>query len=368
MKILVVSNMYPSNEDPAFGVFVKNFFDYLCLKNGTNNTQLSAIKGKGQTKISKLWKYVVFYLKTTLLILFRKYDLVYVHTVTYPIIPLKIASTFKDIPLAFNIHGSDWITHSARSAKLKRMALPLVQKAKLIVVPSTIFKKLVIDEMPQYNVNKIKVSYSGGIDISQFRPLGIRKRDRNSIVIGYVSRIIENKGWRLFVEAVSVLKEQNISVKGLMAGGGEQEPKLLEMISSKGLCNDIEYLGSISQQELPEIYNRLDLFIFPTLFYESLGLVGLEAMACGVPVIGTNQGGLKEYIKHGVNGFLFERNDVTDLCCQILNYISMDVDAKKIMENNAVNTTILFSRENVMDGLIQEIYKIKTKSDSGDKS
>ena len=104
MKILVVSNMYPSANDPTFGVFVKNFFEYVCIKNGHNNTKLAAIKGKGYTKLNKLWKYIVFYVRTTFLLFVKRYDLVYIHTVTFPVIPLRIVSVFKEIPMSFNIH------------------------------------------------------------------------------------------------------------------------------------------------------------------------------------------------------------------------------------------------------------------------
>lgn len=357
MRILVISNMYPSTMNPTFGVFVKNFYDYLCLKNGADNTWLIAIKGKSESKIGKIGKYVSFYLKVLFCLLFNKYDLVYVHFITFPIVPIKIASFFKDLPLVFNIHGSDWITHTPFAEKLKILALPIVRKAEMVVVPSSIFKKVVLKDLSMLDSSKIKVSYSGGIDLEKFRPLKIINKDKDVLVLGYVSRIIENKGWKLFVDVFKLLIDKGIRVKGIMSGGGKEEQELIQSISYYGLNDVIEYKGAVAQEDLPMLYNQMDLFIFPTLFYESLGLVGLEAMACGVPVVGSNQGGIKEYVKPGVNGFLFESGNVMDLYNKIVNYISMGHDKQIAMKENALETAQTFDKNIVMDDLISEIYK-----------
>ena len=208
MKLLVISNMYPSDKDPAFGVFVRNFCEYVAKENGENNTDLVAVKGNARTGLDKLRKYIVFYLKIICYTLFKHYDLIYVHFITYPSVPLRIVNAIKPLPLAFNIHGSDWITHSSLAARLKRFSLPLVEKAKLIVVPSCVFRKLVLEELPNVDRNKIIVSYSAGIDLGRFTPSDKKHSIKKMLTIGYVSRIIENKGWHVFIEALKQLKEE----------------------------------------------------------------------------------------------------------------------------------------------------------------
>ena len=352
--------MYPSKGDPSFGVFVKNFYDYLSNKNGLENTSLIAIKGKPKSKYEKVRKYFCFYFKATCCLVFKKYDLVYVHFITYPAVPLRIASLFKEIPMAFNIHGSDWITHSFFAKILKTLAHPLIIKAKLVVVPSTVFKTIVKEGLPEIDEKKIKVSYSGGVDTNFFKPIVALKKE-DSITIGYVSRIIENKGWKLFVEAVRLLKENGIKVKAIMAGGGSQENELLMLLNRYSLNDDIEYLGAVAQEYLPALYNRMDIFIFPTLFYESLGLVGVEAMACGTPVISTNQGGPMEYVEEGINGYTFEKGNVKDLCYKIEKYIYQSDLKKKIMSKNAIATSHRFERGIVMNTLMKDIEDIVDK-------
>ena len=191
MKVLVISNMYPSKQDPTFGVFVRNFYVFLCNKDSRIDTSLIAIKGQPKTSINKLLKYIVFYIKITFYTLFFDFDLIYVHTVTYPVPPLRFVSIFKKLPLAFNIHGSDWITHSSLAEKLKKTALPLIKSSKMIVVPSTIFADKVTNELPDVK-NKIYVSYSGGINSDIFKCMRDNSSSDKILVLGYVSRIIEN--------------------------------------------------------------------------------------------------------------------------------------------------------------------------------
>ena len=70
MKMLVISNMYPSDKDPSFGVFVRNFFEYVAQENGEDNTDLVAVKGNARSGLDKLRKYVVFYLKREYMVIF----------------------------------------------------------------------------------------------------------------------------------------------------------------------------------------------------------------------------------------------------------------------------------------------------------
>lgn len=102
-----------------------------------------------------------------------------------------------------------------------------------------------------------------------------------------------------------------------------------EKIRDLYLDNLIKYIGPIPYHSLPEIYCTLDLFIFPTCLEESLGLVGLEAMACEVPVIGSYIGGLKDYIKDKENGFFFTPGNAEELSNKIELYLSLSSSEKQ---------------------------------------
>lgn len=355
MNILTVSNMYPSEKNPEYGTFIKNFFENVKSLNTSGTNDLVIISGKRKGKLSKLFAYLRFYSGLTSKLLLRKYDLVYVHTITFPIIPLRIASTFRHIPIVFNVHGDDVLPSNRFKTMLKNIAPPLLRKAELIVTPSEYFRGILHREFPGLDDSKIFTSPSGGIPEFFFKKKTIFNEGLNPYILGFVSRIDPGKGWDTFVLAIKKLRLQGINVIGKIIGDGSQTSHLLDMIEKEGQTEHIEYLGAKGQSELPSFYNSFDLFIFPTSREaESLGLVGIEAMAAGTPVIAANIGGPAGYIQDGINGFLFEPRNVESLSNAVKKYIGLDLSAKKTMSEKAYNDALGFETKSVM----KELYEV----------
>ena len=97
--------------------------------------------------------------------------------------------------------------------------------------------------------------------------------------------------------------------------------------------------GPFTHEQLSELYGTVDFMIFPTTLKESLGLVGVEALTCGCPVIGSNIGCLPEYIKNGYNGYLFECGNPEDLAAKIETYYHLDIDFQKLLRLNAYKSS-----------------------------
>ena len=143
-----------------------------------------------------------------------------------------------------------------------------------------------------------------------------------------------------------------------IAGRGNQTSIMNKMIAELSLNDYIKYIGPIPYNDLPQVYSLLDLFVFPTELNESLGLVGLEAMACKVPVIGSNIGGLKDYIIPNYNGFFFNVGNYNDLANKIITYKSLSTEEKKIIENNAYKTALTYSSEKTKYDLYSKLNHI----------
>ena len=94
-----------------------------------------------------------------------------------------------------------------------------------------------------------------------------------------------------------------------------------------------------------------DVFVFPT-YGESLGLVGLEAMSCGVPVIASNIGGPKGYIVSGENGLLFKPKDANDLSLKIKEYFTFNAEFKSKMIASAINTAYQYDSRKVKSDIV----------------
>ncbi|KAA5536504.1 N-acetyl-alpha-D-glucosaminyl L-malate synthase BshA [Taibaiella lutea] len=109
------------------------------------------------------------------------------------------------------------------------------------------------------------------------------------------------------VLAVFQKVHEKMPSKLLMIGDGPERQNAEDICRKLGICNDIRFLGK--QDQMEEILNIADLFLLPSQ-YESFGLAALEAMACGVPVISSNAGGLPEINIHGKTGYLADVGDV----------------------------------------------------------
>lgn len=353
-KILIVSNLYPSKWDTSYGTFVALFVQELQNCSTHYKIDLCVIRGRTTSKICKLLKYFWFYLSMTLRILFHRYELIYVHYITYSSIPLLFLSKIKKLNIVFNIHGDDLLTKSKVAENVLQAVHKLLINSKLVVVPSEFFKDILIDKFKDIRLQNIFVSPSGGVEKSFYNEMIAPVQ--SPFTIGYVSRIDTGKGWDVLLRAIQdIYKEYPIQVK--IAGTGRQVEELKHMISTLNLSHIVTYYGSLSHAELPQFYANLTLFVFPTTLKESLGLVGLEAMAASKPVIGSAIGGLKSYIKDGYNGFLIPPGNSKRMGECIVNYINFPDERKLEMNRNAFKTAQLYQADVVTKKLIVRLMQ-----------
>jgi len=345
MKILMISNMYPSKSDSTYGIFVKNFQEQL-EKLGVS-FELAVIEGRGSSKLYKIGKYLKFFKDVIKSIMKNDYDLIYVHYINHSLIPLIFTKKYINKPLVLHAHGSDVFTESKLSSYVQKFTKRIIKQADLIVVPSLYFKKVVIDK---FGVNNIYIFPSGGVNTKLFKPLNLK---RNKIfTIGFVSRIDKGKGWDIFLKSLYILRQNAIKFNAIVVGDGKEKKDFLKLIDELKLNDNIVYYGAVPHNKLPEIFNLMDIFVFPTIRKaESLGLVGLEAMACGIPVIGSRIGGLLEYIKDEYNGKLFTPGNVLELVRAIRWYINLSKNKKLKLKRNALETAKKFDSEKVFKNL-----------------
>lgn len=344
--------MFPSSKDPYYGTFVKMFYEDLRKVNHIS-VKLIAIKGRKFSLVAKIMAYLSFYFQIFYYVSFYNYKFIYVHTISHPTPPLRIISFFKKLPIIYNIHGDDLLTTTSLAEKLLEFAKPLLKTAKAIVVPSEYFKEVLFSKIPFTKTRKVIISPSGGVA----KEFYCKKHPVNSVpLLGYVSRIDEGKGWSTMIEALKILKNDNVIFKAQFFGRGDQASLLEKEIFNSGLNDYVSFEGPKSHSELPYIYSQFDLFIFPTQRAgESLGLVGLEAMAASTPVIGSDIAGLRTYIINGENGFLFPPGDAKKLAEKIKEYLLLSKDKKELMRSNAYKTALDYESSLVNNLLFKKI-------------
>jgi glycosyltransferase involved in cell wall biosynthesis len=328
--------MYPSRKHKTFGVFVQNV-EKILLNDG-NDVIKAVIRGQGTSFVQKIYKYILFYLSITYNFFFVKYDLIYVHYINSSFVPLSLFSFLKKPKrLIINFHGGDLVPLSRYENFVMPLTKFVVRKSVGFVVPSEYFSEL-LQSYHGVSKSKICVYPSGGIDTNSFYKFSGSRAE--VITIGFVSRVARGKGWDTFIKFLRILKDRGISFKAKIAGNGPDMPKLLSMIDFQGFGDSVEVLGEVSHKDLPGLFNSFHVFVFPTKLSESLGLVGLEAMACGVPVIGSNIGGIKSYIIDEYNGYLFTPGDEQELFYKFEKYIALSQIERDGMEEAGIQTAI----------------------------
>ncbi len=157
---------------------------------------------------------------------------------------------------------------------------------------------------------KLELIYTG-IDTERFKP---RKVEKNSAFrIGVVAVLRAAKRHIFLLEAV-----KDLDVEVWIVGDGPQKQNIERYIQENNLQDKVKMLGFVERPE--ELIPTFDVVVLPSE-HEALGTALLEAQACGVPVIGSNVGGISECILHGETGFLFEKDSLQDLRNKIKKFI-----------------------------------------------
>ena len=149
-----------------------------------------------------------------------------------------------------------------------------------------------------------------GVDLKRFRPLG-RSAARSELglngskILLFVGRIEALKGLDLLVHTAAHLdaRDLRVIVVGNEADGSGDLAHLKQMANDLEIADSIEFVGRVNQDRLPWYYSAADVCVVPS-YYESFGLVALESMACGTPVVASRVGGLPTIIDHGKTGYL----------------------------------------------------------------
>lgn len=358
MKILLISNMYPSAKDTTYGTFVKMFKEGIERNANDIIFDCCFIRGRSKSFIVKAYKYFVFYSTIIYKVLFTKYDFIYNHQITHSAPILRFCRHFRNFKLVMNVHGGDVVVINKTSAKLLDLAIPLLVKSNLIIIPSEYFKNIVLNRIPGISSSQLFVSASGGINKNIFTCKNTHRVVTSTIV--YVSRIDTGKGWDILIDAISELKSirKIIGKRILFVGYGAQTELLEKRIHELDLSEYCNYLGPKTHQELNELYNQADVMIFPTMLNESLGLVGLEAMACGCPVIGSNVGCLPEYIEDGVTGFLFESGNSSDLATKIVEFYNLSDNQRNMIRLQAIEMARKYDSDEISQILVSKLKGI----------
>ncbi len=343
LKILIVSNAYPSEEKKYSGIFVKNQYEEL-LKN----------KGKGDIielfymsrKMTSFYGSIFKYIKTVIKFIpfyFRKYDIIHLHFF-YPLIMLVyIYKVFHPkSKLIVTFHGSDINLHINKNNKL---FFRYLAKKVDYTIPVGIEVSNNVKNKLDLEIGKV---LPVGIDESVFYHVPDKKKCYDLLFVG---SFLEVKGIDKLYELIKLL-DSNIKIC-IVGKGSKYESKFKELII-KG-HNNISLKIDQTQNQLRELYNESKFLILPSRS-EGFPTVTLEAMYCGTPVLTSNIPQFKEQVEEGTNGYTFSINDISELKEFVLDKLNTPEIKYKHMVNGALNSHKEYSLSNICNKLLK-IYR-----------
>ncbi len=186
------------------------------------------------------------------------------------------------------------------------------------------------------------------------------KLDLNSFVVGYIGRLTEEKGVIDFVRSLSILSRKGVKFQSLIVGSGPCKNKLKQTVDNLGLNGLVRITPAVPHNEICKYYNCIDILVVPShttkSWKEQFGRVLIEAMACGVPVIGSSSGEIPNIIRKTGGGLVFQEKNTKDLTQKIYELLKDEKKRKELGRRGREKVTQLYSNE-IVARQFYEVYK-----------
>ncbi|WP_048184414.1 glycosyltransferase family 4 protein [Methanoculleus sediminis] len=237
------------------------------------------------------------------------------------------------IPFVVTAHGYDIYDLPFRDAEWKRRIEAILNAADVIITVSNSNREC----MKRLDVTTPVNVVPNGFRHDLFYPVRTETCRKalnlpiNRKILLSVGNLVEVKGYTHLIDAISEVVRERTDVLCLIVGRGELKHRLEKKVSSLGLEQYVRFIGGKPHGEIPLWMNASDLFVLPSL-RESFGIVQVEAMACGKPVVATKNGGSEEIVIPGKTGLLCDAADPRGLAESIVRALDMPWDADAIAD------------------------------------
>ena len=220
------------------------------------------------------------------------------------------------VPMVITAHGTDLMGYD-KWPELRHFADTAMEACEKVICISADNEKLVREVFPQYADKIVRMRNGYNPDIFYPRVLdreevlgrfGIDYKGENLIL--FAGKMTRFKGIDILLDAAATYEEERPNAMTVLAGDGEERANLEAQAEELGLKR-VHFIGNISQDQLADLYCVADIDLVPSR-REPFGLVAVEAMACGTPVVAANEGGLPDFVNDSV-GMLVEPENPADL-------------------------------------------------------
>ena len=278
----------------------------------------------------------------------EQYDVIHLHEPMAPILPLTVLEYSNTVNVG--------TFHACRNRQhLYRMSRPVIKRwrsrlhGSIAVSPAAM--RYVSEAFPgEYEI------IPNGIDVDHFSQRAVpwpQYQDGKTNLI-FVGRLEKRKGLRYLLEAYGRLKWDMPDLRLIVVGPGTPDKDSYHVLSSQNL-QDVEFVGRVPYDDLPRYYASADVFCSPATGGESFGIVLLEAMAAGKPIVASDIEGYRGVMQHGIQGRLFQNKSVESLASELQTLI-LDPDLRRKMGEQG-STTAPQYRWQVVARRVEQYYE-----------
>lgn len=282
---------------------------------------------------------------------FGKPDIIHAHSVFHGGIAAFFISKNKKIPLVITEHLTAFMNGSISHKNDLSLSSTIFTHANAAIIVSKNFKSD-IEKALGLSEKTFTVVHNMVADLF-FENVHEKKYvDGETFVFFTNSFLLPRKNHKLIFDAIKILLQRGKNIKLRVGGDGPLKDELNEMVKSLSLTDKVEFLGALSRHQVKEEVDNSHAFVLSSL-YETFGVVLIESMACGRPVVVTDSGGPRDFVNDS-NGILvkkFEASALADAMQQVIeNYSRFD-------QLQISKTCFNLFNEQKIEGEIEQLYK-----------
>jgi colanic acid/amylovoran biosynthesis glycosyltransferase len=286
---------------------------------------------------------------------------VHAHWATYPVTAVYLVKKWSGIPYSFTAHAYDIYM-------IDRMLPAKVREAEFVVTCARTNRDYLAAACSPEVAQRIHVNYHGA-DLARFSPLRHQRGERYRMMsCGWLK---EYKGFHYLLDALAILVERGIDATLDLAGDGPQRAFLERKADVLGISDRVTFHGFVDHERLAELYRASDAFALPSIVMGSYGRqdvipnVLAEAMAVGLPVVGSRIGGVPELIDDGESGLIVPERDAVALADALERIWDDRALASRLSAKGREKVERIWNREKNLTELASLINDHVTDSKSG---
>ncbi len=265
-------------------------------------------------------------------------DIIHAKATMWGAVLAKAIAERENIPYLVTVHSSVFARNIVGPREKVTATLALKSANRLLSVSSTLAKDL--ERILGIHASKF-TTVPNMIDVEKFPYTPLPKN--TTFTFGYMANLVNDKGHETLLKAFKKVT----NAKLLLAGDGPLRKQLEKLTSVFGIDDRVEFVGAIPREKACEFFQAVDAFVHPSR-YETFGIVLIEALSTGRPVVATRCGGPNDIVRNE-DGILVDVDDVDGLAEAMANMIGMEWDTKLMRDGVEARYTKAAIRKQFLD-------------------